>query len=93
MSFMTPLRIGTMKWFARYAVPVFRNAAIATMLDIVITWLMKRLILLWDRHNDKLAFSFGRDERTDYSVLVERFYDDYYTVGTAMYPYNNGEES
>ena len=64
-----------------------------TMLDRIITWLIKRLILLWDRHNDKIAFSFGRDERTDYSVLVERFYDDYYTVGTAMYPYNKREES
>ena len=59
------------------------------MLDRIITWLIKRLILLWDRHNDKIAFSFGRDERTDYSVLVERYYDDYYTVGTAMYPYPN----
>lgn len=59
------------------------------MLDNVITWLMKRLILLWDRHNDKLAFSFGRDERTDYSVIVQRYHDDFYTVGTAkiMYPY------
>jgi hypothetical protein len=34
-----------------------------------------------------LVFSFGRDERTDYSVVVERYYDDFYTVGTAMYPY------
>jgi hypothetical protein len=59
------------------------------MLDRIITWLIKRLILLWDRHNDKIAFSFGRDERTDYAVIVERFYDDYYTVGTAMYPYSN----
>ena len=63
------------------------------MFDRIITWLIKRLILLWDRNNDKIAFSFGRDERTDYSVLVERFYDDYYTVGTAMYPYNKREES
>ena len=46
------------------------------MLDRIITWLIKRLVLLWDRHNDKIAFSFGRDERTDYSVIVERFYDD-----------------
>ena len=59
------------------------------MYDKIITWLIKRLVLLWDRHNDKVAFSFARDERTDYSVLVERFYDTYYTVGTAMYPYPN----
>lgn len=30
---------------------------------------------------------------TDYSVLVERFYDDYYTVGTAMFPYNTKGEA
>ena len=63
------------------------------MLDKVITWLIKKLVLLWDRHNDKIAFSFGRDERTDYSVLVERFYDTYYTVGTAMYPYSKSSGS
>lgn len=63
------------------------------MADRIITWLIKRLVLLWDRHNDKIAFSFVRDERTDYCVLVERFYDTYYTVGTAMYPYNKREES
>ena len=59
------------------------------MLDKIIIWLIKRLILAWDRHNDKMAFSFAKDERTDYSVLVERFHDTYYTVGTAMYPYPN----
>lgn len=59
------------------------------MYDKIIKWLIKRLVFLWDRHNDKMAFTFERDERTGYSVLVERFYDDYYTVGTAMYPYPN----
>lgn len=63
------------------------------MLDKIITWLIKRLVLLWDRHNDKMAFSFERDEHTGYGVIVERFYDDHYTIGTAMYPYNKREES
>lgn len=58
------------------------------MFDKIVLWLIKRLILLWDRHNDQLAFSFGKDEHTDYSVLVERFYDDHYTIGTATYPIN-----
>lgn len=57
------------------------------MLDKVIKWFLKKLILLWDRYDDKLAFSFGRDERTEYSVIVQRDHDDFYTVGTAMYPY------
>lgn len=59
------------------------------MFDKIIKWLIKRLVFLWDRRNDKMAYSFGRDERTDYSVIVERFYDTYFTVGTAMYPYPN----
>ena len=29
------------------------------MLDKIIKWLLKKLILLWDRHDDMLAFSFG----------------------------------
>lgn len=33
------------------------------------------------------------DYHVCYSILVERFYDDYYTVGTAMYPYNGREDS
>lgn len=40
------------------------------MLDRIITWLIKRLILLWDRHNDKIAFSFGRDENTENSTAT-----------------------
>lgn len=58
------------------------------MLDKIVLWLIKRLVLLWDRHDDKLAFSFGKDEHTDYSVLVERFYDDHCTIGTAIYTVN-----
>lgn len=60
-------------------------------MDKIIQWLLRHLILLWDRHGDKLAYSFGKDERTEYQVIVQRFYDDYYTVGTSMYPYPKHE--
>lgn len=61
-------------------------------MEKIVKWLIKRLVFLWDRNRDKLAFSFARDDHTDYSVLVERFYDDYYTVGTAMYPINKTKD-
>lgn len=61
------------------------------MIDKIILWILKHMILLWDRHGDKLAYSFGKDERTDYSVIVERFYDDYYTVGTEIHSYEQGD--
>ena len=60
-------------------------------MDKILLWLLKHLILLWDRNDDQLVYHFGKDERTDYSIVVERFYDDYYTVGTARYPYPKNE--
>ena len=59
------------------------------MFDRIIIWFIKKLILLWDRHDDNLAYSFERDERTGYNIIVERYYDDYFTYGTAVYPYPN----
>lgn len=58
------------------------------MIDKIIVWLIKKLVFFWDRHGDMAALVFGKDERTDYSVLVSRYYDDYWTHGTAMFPYN-----
>lgn len=55
-------------------------------------WLIKQLVFRLDKDDDLLAYSFSGGERKDYTISVERFYDDYYTVGTAMYPYNNREE-
>lgn len=72
------------------------------MVDKIIEWAIKRLVFLWDRHDDVLAFSFSRGKRKnypvsgckrkDYSVLVKRYFDDFYTVGTAMYPYPKHEQ-
>ena len=53
------------------------------MIDKVLIWLIKRLVFAWNRNNDKLALSFAKDETTDYAVTVRRYYDDYYTIGTA----------
>lgn len=61
-------------------------------MDKIIRWALRHMILLWDRHDDQLVYSFGKDERTEYQVIVQRFYDNYYTVGTAMYPYPNHEK-
>lgn len=58
------------------------------MFDKLIRWCIKQLVRLWDRHDDALAFTFSGGERKEYAVIVERFYDDYYTRGTEMYPLN-----
>ena len=58
------------------------------MIDKIVIWLIKRLIFFWDRHGDKAALVFGRDDRTDYSVLVSRYFEDCWTNGTAVFPYN-----
>lgn len=62
------------------------------MIDRIIIWLIKKLVFLWDRHGDKMVLSFGRDEQTDYSVLVDRYYDNYWTSGTSTLPYNLQKE-
>ncbi len=62
------------------------------MLEKLALWAIKKLVFFWDRHGDKLAFSFSGGERLEYSIIVERYYDDHYTVGTAMYQYNKAEE-
>lgn len=55
-----------------------------------IKWLLKLLVFALDKDDDLLAFSFSGGERKDYTVLVERFYDDgSYSVGTQMFPRND----
>ena len=59
------------------------------MLDRILICLIKKFILAWDRNGDKLAVSFGKDERTSYSVIVQRYHEDHYTVGAVKYQYPN----
>lgn len=56
------------------------------MIDNIILWCIKVFVRLWDRHDDAMAYSFSDGEHKDYSIIVERFYDDYYTIGTEMFP-------
>lgn len=53
--------------------------------------LIKIGVSILDKDDDLLSYSFGSGERKEYSVIVERFYDDHYTVGTAKYPYPKHE--
>lgn len=55
-----------------------------------IKWLLKRLVFALDKDDDLMAYSFSGGERKDYTVLVERFYDDgSYSVGTQIFPRND----
>lgn len=62
------------------------------MLDRILICLIKRLVFAWDRNGDKLALTFGKDETTDYTLTVQRYYEDHYTVGTVEYQYQNCKE-
>jgi len=50
--------------------------------------ILKKCIKYLDKDNTLLAYHVGIDERKDYVVLVERFYDDHYTSGTMDYYYD-----
>lgn len=55
-------------------------------------WLIKKLVSRMDKDDDLLAYSFSGGERKDYTILVERFYEDgSYSIGTKMYPPRRNE--
>lgn len=60
----------------------------AMLIDIV-GFLIKRLIILKYRlQPDWLGTGVGyKDERTDFTILVNHYYDDYYTIGTRRIEY------
>lgn len=55
--------------------------------------ILKKCIKYLDKDNTLLAYHVGVDERKDYVVLVERFYDDHYTYGTMDYYYDKEKET
>lgn len=55
--------------------------------------ILKKCIKYLDKDNALLVYHIGVDERKDYVVLVERFYDDHYTSGTMDYYYNKEKET
>ena len=56
-------------------------------------WLIKFLLKRYlKKHPEWLATSIGVDERTDITILVSHYYDNYWTYGTARYDYKKQEE-
>lgn len=54
----------------------------------IVKWLFKKLIVLYYKLDTTwLASSFKIDDQTDINILVSRYYDDHYTVGTTTYKY------
>ena len=68
------------------------NDYISSMIDKIILWLIKQLIRLWDRHDDATLYTFSGGEHKEYAVIVENFYDNYYTIGTEMFPVNKAQK-
>ena len=54
----------------------------------IVEKILKKCIQYLDKDNTLLAYHVGVDERKDYIVVVERFYDDHYTYGTKEYYYD-----
>lgn len=57
------------------------------MREVVIKWCIRKLVFALDHDDTLIAYSFGKDERTDYHVIVERFYEDVHTFGTRQESY------
>lgn len=62
------------------------------MLDNIVRWLIKKLIFFWDRNDDMYSFCFGRDEHREYSIIVTRYFDDYWMRGGHREKYRKGAE-
>jgi len=54
----------------------------------IVEKILKKCIKYLDKDNTLLAYHVGVDERKDYIVVVERFYDDHCTYGTQEYYYD-----
>ena len=63
------------------------------MLDKFAWWLCKKCILILDRHNDVMAFSFAKDNVTDFHVMAERFLPDKHLFGMTEEPYREDGEA
>ena len=49
----------------------------------VIGWLIKHLVIHYYKLDKTLlSYSFVLDPNTEFDILVKRYYDSYYTVGT-----------
>ena len=57
------------------------------MREKILWWIVKRCILTLDRDDTLMAYSFAKDEITDYHIIAERFYPDRHCYGTREEPY------
>jgi len=57
-------------------------------------WRIVKTCILWlDRDNTLLAYSFSKDEHTDYHIIAERFFVDRHCFGTTEETYwEEGEQ-
>lgn len=60
------------------------------MIERFVKWVLKKCVLFLDRDSTLMAFSFGRDEITDYHVIVERCFPDRHLIGTREEQYERG---
>lgn len=58
----------------------------------VLLWIVKKCIIALDSDGSWLAYSFSKDEVTEYHIIVERFLPDRHCFGTRVEPYPNHAE-
>ena len=63
------------------------------MIDRIILWLIKNLILIYDRDGTLLSHSFPINDRLDYSIIKTQDLDDKWIHGTCEHEYPNAEEA
>lgn len=61
--------------------------------DVFLKWIIRKAV---QKHDDLnygafMAYSWGRDEVTDYHVTAERSYKDIHVFGTRVEQFVNGE--
>ena len=57
------------------------------MIRRILWWIVKKCILYLDKDNTLQAYTFPKDEITDYHILVERCLDDVWMFGTRVTTY------
>lgn len=58
------------------------------MIDRICIWVIKKCTKIWDRHDNKMAYTFSGGERKDYTIVVNRYFDQHYLTGRAVRQYN-----
>ena len=59
-----------------------------------IKWIIKRCLLILDKDNDLLILGINtKDENKDYTIIVNRYFNEYWTHGANRYYYEEKDKT